>query len=138
MNIIGRVTADAQVRSLSNEKQVVNFSVATNDGYRNKQGEYIEQTTFFDCAYFISPNIGKILLKGALVELAGRVSARAWMDKQGEPKAGLSFTASQIKLHAKPASRQQDIDGIEVHQPVLVTPQEAGKTQGSEHDDFPF
>ena len=137
MNIIGRVTADAQVRSLSNEKQVVNFSVATNDGYRNKQGEYIEQTTFFDCAYFISANIAKILLKGTLVELSGRVSARAWTDKQGQPKAGLSFTASQIKLHAKPGSRQHDTESIEVHQPVLVSPQQTYNQVG-EHDDLPF
>ncbi len=30
MNIIGRVTKDAEVRTVSNEKQVVNFSIATN------------------------------------------------------------------------------------------------------------
>jgi single-strand DNA-binding protein len=48
MNIIGRVKKDAEVRTLSNSKQVVNFSVATNDSYRNKQGERIEQTTYFD------------------------------------------------------------------------------------------
>jgi single-strand DNA-binding protein len=36
MNIIGRVTKDAQVRTLSNSKQVVNFSVAINDSYRNQ------------------------------------------------------------------------------------------------------
>lgn len=46
MNIIGRLTRDAEVRTLSNKKQVVNFSIATNDNYRNKQGERIEQTTF--------------------------------------------------------------------------------------------
>ncbi len=51
MNIIGRLTRDAEVRTTSKEKQVVNFSVATNDSYRNKQGERIEQTTYFDCSY---------------------------------------------------------------------------------------
>ena len=39
MNIIGRMTRDAEVCTLSNKKQVVNFSIATNDNYRNKQGE---------------------------------------------------------------------------------------------------
>ena len=52
MNIIGRLTRDAEVRNLPNQKQVVNFSVAINENYRNKQGEWIEQTTFFDCAYW--------------------------------------------------------------------------------------
>lgn len=44
MNITGRLTRDAEVRTTSQDKQVVNFSVATNDSYRNKQGERVEQT----------------------------------------------------------------------------------------------
>ena len=44
MNITGRLTRDAEVRTTSQDKQVVNFSVATNDSYKNKQGERIEQT----------------------------------------------------------------------------------------------
>ena len=99
MNITGRLTRDAEVRTLSNKKQVVNFSVATNDSYRNKQGERIEQTTYFDCSYWISPNVAKLLTKGTLVELSGRVSTRAWTGNDGEPRAGLNFHTSQIKLH---------------------------------------
>ena len=99
MNIIGRVTKDAQVRTLSNSKQVVNFSVAINDSYRNKAGERVEQTTYFDCAYWISPKVAGILTKGTLVELTGRVSARAWTGNNGEAHAGLNFNTSQIKTH---------------------------------------
>ena len=84
MNITGRLTRNAEVRTLSNEKQVVNFSVAVNDSYRNKQGERIEQTTYFDCSYWISPNVAKILTKGTLVELTGRVSTRPWTANNGE------------------------------------------------------
>jgi single-strand DNA-binding protein len=99
MNIIGRVTKDAELRTLSNSKQVVNFSVATNDSYRNKAGERVEQTTYFDCAYWISPKVAKILTRGTLVELTGRLSARAWTGNDGETHAGLNFNTSQIKLH---------------------------------------
>ncbi|MEH3112179.1 single-stranded DNA-binding protein [Pedobacter terrae] len=99
MNIIGRLTRDAEVRTLSNEKQVVNFSVAVGDSYRNGQGERVEQTTFFDCAYWLSANVAKLLTKGTLVELTGRVSTRAWIGKDGEAHAGLNFNTSQIKLH---------------------------------------
>lgn len=99
MNITGRLTRDAEVRTTSQDKQVVNFSVATNDSYRNKQGERIEQTAYFDCSYWISPNVAKLLTKGTLVELSGRVSTRAWTGNDGEPRAGLNFHTSQIKLH---------------------------------------
>ncbi|WP_316795536.1 single-stranded DNA-binding protein [Pedobacter agri] len=99
MNIIGRLTRDAEVRSVSADKKVVNFSVATNDSYKNKQGERIEQTNYFDCAYWITPNVAKSLTKGTLVELTGRVSARAWQGSDGETHAGLNFHTSQIKLY---------------------------------------
>lgn len=98
-NITGRLTRDAEVRTLPSEKQVVNFSVAVNDGYKNKEGEWVEQTTYFDCAYWITPNVAKLLTKGTLVELTGRVSARVWTDKEGEAHAGLNFHTSHIKLH---------------------------------------
>lgn len=100
MNIIGRLTRDAEVRILSNKKQVVNFSIATNDNYRNKQGERIEQTTFFDCSYWISSKVAELLKTGTLVELIGRVYTRAWIGKDGQAHAGLNFHTSQIKLHS--------------------------------------
>ena len=99
MNIIGRLTRDAEVRTTSQDKQVVNFSVATNESYKNKQGERVEQTTYFDCSYWISAKVATLLTKGTLVELTGRVSTRAWVNKEGEPRAGLNFHTSQIKLH---------------------------------------
>lgn len=130
MNITGRLTRNAEVRTLSNEKQVVNFSVAVNDSYRNKQGERVEQTTFFDCAYWITPNVARLLRKGTLVELTGRVSTRAWTGKDGEPKAGLNFHTSNIKLHG--SSRR-----AETPQATEQADNNGFTAQGTE-DDLPF
>lgn len=99
MNIIGRLTRDAQVRTVLQDKQVVNFSVAINENCKNKQGERVKQTTYFDCAYWITPNVAKILTKGTIVELSGRVYARAWQGGDGQAHAGLNFHTFQIKLH---------------------------------------
>ena len=43
--IIGRVTKNAEINQLKNDRQVVNFSVAINDSYKTKDGERREQTT---------------------------------------------------------------------------------------------
>jgi single-strand DNA-binding protein len=99
MNITGRVTRDAKVTTLSDSRQVVNFSVAINESYKNKKGDKVEQTTFFECAYWISPRVAEWLTKGTVVELTGMVSARAWTGNDGEPRAGLNFNTSNIKLH---------------------------------------
>ncbi|MET7038438.1 single-stranded DNA-binding protein [Elizabethkingia miricola] len=130
MNITGRLTRDAEVRTLSNKKQVVNFSVATNDSYRNKQGERVEQTTYFDCAYWISANVARLLTKGTLVELTGRVSTRAWVSKDGEARAGLNFHTSNIKLHG--GSRR-----TETVQATAQAENNKFTIQGTE-DDLPF
>ena len=130
MDIIGRLTRDAEVRTTSQEKQVVNFSVAINDGYRNKKGERIEQTTYFDCSYWISTNVAKILTKGTLVELKGRVSARAWTTNNGELKASLNFHVSNIKSHG---------GGKKTETSQATTEQEKSKvTKQEPADDLPF
>ncbi|AFL98145.1 single-stranded DNA-binding protein [Ornithobacterium rhinotracheale] len=128
MNITGRLTRDAEVKALPNDRKVVNFSIAVNDHYRNKQGEDIQQTAFFDCAYWQGTNVAKILTKGALVELTGRVSARAWLSKDGEPKAGLNFHTSKIKLHARGQRQNTETNNGE------GTPQPIEETE----DDLPF
>lgn len=131
MDIIGRLTRDAEVRTLSQDKQVVNFSVATNDSYKNKEGEHIEQTTYFDCAYWISPNVAKILAKGTLVELSGRVSARSWMGNDGEAHAGLNFHTSEIKLHGGTKKSQSE-------EPATGAKDEIATEKPKEEDDLPF
>jgi single-strand DNA-binding protein len=127
MNIIGRITRDARVSTLSGGKQVVNFSVATNNRYRNKQGEQVEPTTYFDCAYWISPNVAKVLTKGTLVELTGRVSARAWTSSDGQPQAALNFHTSGIKFHG--GGRR-----TEEHSPGGA----ASRSKKARKDDLPF
>ncbi len=139
MDITGRVTADAQVRSLSEGKQVVNFSVAVNDSYKAKNGERVTQTEFFDCSYWIGTGIAQYLTKGTIVELSGRVSARAWVDGEGNAKAGLNFHTSKITLHGGGATA----DKPKAAPPAKEKP-EAMEVTGAQvnpdgqHDDLPF
>ena len=118
MNIIGRVTRDAQVQTTAGGKEVVNFSVAVNDSYKNKQGERVDQTEFFDCAYWLTPKVAKILVKGLLVELIGRVSASGWTDRDGNPRATLNFHVSSIKPLSGGASRSEVDDEVVVAEAV--------------------
>lgn len=63
MQIIGRLTKDAEVRNLSMEKKVVNFSVAVSNRYTSKSSEKQEVTTFYDCSYWISEKVAPFLKK---------------------------------------------------------------------------
>ncbi len=100
MEIIGRVTKDATVTKLKDERQVVNFSIAMNDYYKRKGNEEaVKITTYVNCAYWISAKIAAQLTKGKLVELYGRIGVNAYSNQQGEPKATLTFHVNSIKLH---------------------------------------
>ncbi len=130
MNITGRLTRDAEARTLKDNRQVVNFSVAVNDSYQNKQGERVEQTAFFDCSYWLTPNVARLLTKGSLVELTGRVSVRAWTDMDGKARAGLNFHTSQIKLHSG-SKKAESVQATNETENNKVVVQQA-------EDDLPF
>lgn len=129
--IIGRVTKNAEINILKNDKQVVNFSIAINDSYRNKQGEKVEQTTYYNCTYWQSPNVAKSLTKGTIVELSGRTSSNAWIGKDGEIRSGLNFHTSNIKFHG--GGKREDV------QTVTTEKQQNGKAFLEDtDDDLPF
>lgn len=132
MQIIGRLTKDAEVRNLSMEKKVVNFSVAVNNRYTSKSGEKQEVTTFYDCSYWISEKVAPFLKKGGLVEVSGRVSARAWTGKDGEPRASLNLTASQITFHDARRNPVATIDS------GSFTATNQPHNYSEEKDDLPF
>jgi single-strand DNA-binding protein len=117
MEIIGRLTADAKVNTLKDERKVVNFSIAINDSYRPKGcDERTQVTTYVQCAYWISASIAPYLSKGTLVELSGRISTDAWVNIGGEAKAALRFHVITIKLHGKPnrTAAERKPEGIAV------------------------
>jgi len=100
MVIIGRLTKDAVVNQLKDERKVVNFSVAVNDFYKPKGREKgITVTNYFNCSYWISPAIEERLKKGTLVELFGRIGVNAYTDMQSQAKASLTFHVNNIKIH---------------------------------------
>lgn len=58
MEIIARLTKDTEVKTLKDEGQVVNFSVAINDSYKAKgMSEVTKVTSYIDCAYWANPGI---------------------------------------------------------------------------------
>jgi len=97
MEITGRLTADAVVRVVKGDRKVVGFTVAVNDRFM-LDGERKEVSTFFDCGYFRSSGVAEFLKKGDVVQVFGRVGVNAYMGGDGQPKAGLTFHVSEIRL----------------------------------------
>ncbi|MCG7281516.1 single-stranded DNA-binding protein [Chryseobacterium taklimakanense] len=137
--IVGRITKNAQINTLKDQRHVVNFSVAINDYYKAKAGERKEQNTFYNCSYWISPNVAKILTKGTLVELTGRISPSAWIGRDGEIKSGLNFHTSRIKLHGGGKQNYRNAEApFEQIQHASAQTENINPFSDDTEDDLPF
>jgi single-strand DNA-binding protein len=100
MTIIGRVTKDAVVAQLKDDRQAVNFTIANNDSYKpTGSDKWVTVTTFINCAYWLSPKVAERLKKGNLIEITGRLTVSAYKDMQGEAKGTLNCHVDTIKVH---------------------------------------
>lgn len=130
MEITARLTANAEVKTLKDERQVVNFNVAINDSYKPKgSSEITKLVTYVQCAYWVNSNIAQYLTKGTLVELHGRIGVSAYNNIQGEAKAALTFHVNSIKLHGKPKYENNNTESVS---PV------AASAAAEQTDDLPF
>ena len=127
MEITGRLTANAQVRETKNSSKVLGFTVAINDSYRTKDKERKNITTYVDCSYWLNAGIAEFLKKGTLVELYGRMGANAWVNKDGDAVANLTFHINNLKLLGKSSSTTERVsDAAQV------------ASIGEDKDDLPF
>ena len=110
MELTGRITGNAKVTTLKDERQVVNFTIALNDFYKPKgSSEGKQLATFYQCAYWQNPKLAQYLTKGSLVEVSGRVYATAYMSGNNEAKASLHLHVNMIKLHGKSTGTKAEV-----------------------------
>jgi len=123
MEITGRLTADAEVRTTKNSKEVVAFTVVVNDYFKPKDGEPKEFEEYFNCSYWLSTKIADNLLKGSVVTVTGRVYLNQYKGKDGENHANLACHTDRIKIIAiggkkKEATAQPVADGVGIGTPA--------------------
>jgi single-strand DNA-binding protein len=92
---------DAEVRVLQNGKPVINFSVATDEGYKDAQGNWVEKTEWTDVSYFTteagSNFLQPKLIKGALVYVEGKKETRKFTDKDGNERSAVACNARTVR-----------------------------------------
>ncbi len=66
--ILGRLTKDPEIRFMPNGEGVANFSLATSESWKTKEGEKKEKAEFHNCVAYrkLSEVIGQYLRKGLM------------------------------------------------------------------------
>jgi single-strand DNA-binding protein len=98
MQVIGRLGKDCVVNTV-NGKNVINFTVAHSEKYKDSQGNLQEKTTWVDCAYWTDRTaVAPYLQKGTQVYVEGQPEARSFQRNDGTPGASLSLRIREVQL----------------------------------------
>jgi len=100
--IFGNLTRDPELRALPSGMNVVNFSVATNRTYKDRDGKKQEQADFHNVVVFgrQADIVNQYLKKGSSVFVEGRMQTRSW-EKDGEKKYRTEVVADRVQFGPK-------------------------------------
>jgi len=100
VTLIGNLGQDPETKTTETGKKVSNFTLATNDGYKNADGQKISETTWHNIVAWngLADIAGKYLKKGKEVAVEGRIVYRTYEDKNGVTKYITEIVLSDLVL----------------------------------------
>ena len=110
--LVGNLGKDPEVRYLDNGVAVANFSLATSENYKNKQGERVSQTEWHNIVLWrgLAEVAEKYLKKGSSIYIEGKIKNRKWEDKDGNTRYNTEILGDNMTmLGAKPSSEDTSI-----------------------------
>lgn len=129
--LIGNLGKDPEVRYLDNGVAVANFSLATTESYKNKEGERVNQTEWHNIVLWrgLAEIAEKFLKKGSAVYIEGKIRSRKWEDKEGNTRYTTEILADNMTMLGKREDNATHSSG---------TPTEEKIPQEEKGDDLPF
>ena len=98
LQIIGNLGKDCIVKEV-NGKNVINFSVAHTEKFKDGNGNLKEKTTWVECAYWTDRTaVAQYLMKGKMVYAEGAPEADAYTNKEGQAAATLRMRVQNLQL----------------------------------------
>ena len=118
-SIIGNLGGDPEMRYTSSGSPLLRFNLASNYRVKGQDGEWTDRTEWVRVTVFgkRAETLANLLRKGMRVYVDGRLEARPWTSRDGDIRAGLELTASDVEFFSprsddsQPAPRQQPKGG---------------------------
>ncbi|MFN8342050.1 MAG: single-stranded DNA-binding protein [Cyclobacteriaceae bacterium] len=99
VQLIGRLGQDPDVKTFG-DKMKASFSIATNDTYKNNNGEKVEDTQWHNVVVWgkLAEVAGKYLHKGSEVAVEGKLTHRDYQTKEGEKRYITEINVNDLVL----------------------------------------
>ena len=135
MQVIGNLGKDCVVNTV-NGKNVINFTVAHTEKFRDSQGNQQEKTIWVDCAYWTDrTGIAQYLTKGKQIYVEGQPEARSFQRNDGTPGASLSLRVRDVQLLGGRSEQSGGGGGYNAANAAISAPASSANDQ---IDDLPF
>ena len=111
--LIGNLGRDPEVRRLENGAVVAKFSIATNENYKDKSGEWQTQTEWHDIVVWraLAERAESQLKKGMQVYIEGKLTHRSWQDQDGNNRRTTEVVAGYFRTLGKREGSQDSSSG---------------------------
>jgi len=98
--LVGRLGRDPETRYTGGGQAVANFSMATDETYRDKNGERQKRTEWHKIVVWgkQAEIAQQYLKKGSLIFIEGRIQSREWQDKEGQKRTSFEIVASNFRM----------------------------------------
>jgi len=149
--LIGNLGKDPEVRRLESGAVVAKFSIATNENYKDRSGEWQQTTEWHDIVTWrgLAERAESQLKKGMSIYVEGKLTHRTWQDKDGNNRKTTEVVSNYFRLI--PTGRNSESGGGSSYMPNATDEpsfssennygqqqdQESPVTQESD-DDLPF
>ena len=100
VQLIGNLGQDPEIKTLDGGKKVAHFTMATNESYKNGDGQKVEETTWHNIVAWngLAETASKFLKKGQEVLVEGRIVYRTYEDKKGVTKNVTDIVLNNLLL----------------------------------------
>jgi single-strand DNA-binding protein len=98
--LVGRLGRDPETRYTGGGQAVANFSLATDESYKDKSGERQKRTEWHKIVVWgkQAEIAQQYLKKGSLIFVEGRIQSREWQDKEGQKRTSFEIVANNFRM----------------------------------------
>jgi len=98
--LVGRVGRDPEVRYTSSGAAVANFSLATDESFKGRNGEQQQHTEWHRIVAWnkLAEICGEYLTKGKLVYIEGSIRSKEWEDQSGNKRTNIEIVARNMQM----------------------------------------
>jgi len=101
--LIATLGKDPEIRYTASGTAVAGFSVATNEKFKNRAGEWEDRTEWHNIVLWgrLAEIAGEHLSKGNCVYLEGRLQTRKWQDRDGKDRSTTEIVGERLQMLSK-------------------------------------